>query len=293
MSNDPPPRPNTKKSHYQWMAAGSAFAKAVIRDSEREEPMNQVDGCCQHGELLDKYCPECAKEDREAEDKEFKPKEGDRILVGWIGDQIDYERTYIYTDKWGKFVCVDSAYEVQYREGNDYVAQSFPYAKPMNQVGRRCKHGELLDNYCSEYAKEDKEAEKKEFNPQEGDRILVGVDRSLLLPRIFLYMDRHGRCACVHSDDEEIYNNGSLRFRIVIWPCAKPMPPKLPEFIQGDPVIVWGASGKEHIRIVDSTTEDGHLMCYNKGRFSGSTTGYSHYKPFLGYNYGRRNVFEV
>jgi hypothetical protein len=169
---------------------------------EREEPMNQVDGCCQHGELLDKYCPECAKEDREAEDKEFKPKEGDRILVGWIGDQIDYERTYIYTDKRGKLICVDSAYEAQYREGNDYVAQSFPYAKPL--------------------------------------------------------------------------------------------PPKLPpEFVQGDPVIVCSASGKRHIRIVDSTTEDGHLMCYSNGRFSGSTTGYSHYKPFPGYNYGGRNVFEV
>jgi len=32
--------------------------------------MNQVDGCCQHGELLDKYCSECAKEDREAEESQ-------------------------------------------------------------------------------------------------------------------------------------------------------------------------------------------------------------------------------
>jgi hypothetical protein len=58
-------------SNYQWMAAGSAFAKAVIRDSERDGPMNQVDGCCQHGELLDKYCPECRKEAEEAEKAEW------------------------------------------------------------------------------------------------------------------------------------------------------------------------------------------------------------------------------
>jgi hypothetical protein len=108
---------------------------------------------------------------------------------------------------------------------------AFEREEPMNQVDGCCQHGELLDKYCPECDKEDREAEKKEFNPQEGDKILVSVDRSLLLPRIFLYMDRHGRCACVHSDDEEIYNNGSLLFRVVIWPYAKPLPPKnlLPE----------------------------------------------------------------
>jgi hypothetical protein len=64
------PDPTPRKAYHQWMAAGSAFAKAVIRDFEMEEPMNQVDGCCQHGELLDKYCPECRKEAEEAEKAE-------------------------------------------------------------------------------------------------------------------------------------------------------------------------------------------------------------------------------
>jgi len=137
--------------------------------------------------------------------------------------------------------------------------------------------------------------EKKEFKPQEGDRILASADLSLFASRIFLYMDRHGRCACVHSDDEEIYNGGSLRFRIVIWPCAKPLPPKLPEFIQGDPVIV-GVDDKstERIRVVHSVTEDG-IKCFWDGLLNSWVTPilHHHYKPLPNYNYGRRNVFEV
>jgi hypothetical protein len=166
----------------------------------------------------------------------------------------------------------------------------------MNQVDGCCQHGELLDKYCPECDKEDREAEKKEFNPQEGDKILVSVDRSLLLPRIFLYMDRHGRCACVHSDDDEIYNNGSLRFRVVIWPYAKPLPAKLPEFVQGDPVIVWDLGGRKLIRIVCSVTEDGKVECYHEGSFE-SVPPYlmpivwCNYKPLPGYDYGGRDVW--
>jgi hypothetical protein len=131
MTNHPDPDPTPRKAYHQWMAAGSAFAKAVIQYSEREEPMNQVDGCCQHGELLDKYCPECAREDREAEDKEFKLKEGDRILVGWVEDEIDSERTYLYTDRAGRFVCVESTFEKEYQRGVDtYTVVAWPYAKP-------------------------------------------------------------------------------------------------------------------------------------------------------------------
>jgi hypothetical protein len=165
--------------------------------------MSQVDGCCQHGELLDKYCPECAKEDREAEKKEFDPKEGDRILVGWTEDKIDYERTYIYTDKRGKFICVDSANEAQYRKGNYYVAQS--------------------------------------------------------------------------------------------WLCAKPLPPKLPEFIQGDPIIVWGGESAEYIRIVDHVDGNGNVKCFADGAFHNfpltPSIDWSHYKPLLNYNYGSRDVW--
>ena len=94
--------------------------------------MKPVDGCCQHGELLDKYCPECAKEDKEAEMNEFKPQEGDRILVGWFENEIDTERTYLYTNKAGRFVCVESTFEKEYRKGADtYTVIAWPYAKPL------------------------------------------------------------------------------------------------------------------------------------------------------------------
>jgi hypothetical protein len=69
------PDPIPRKAYHQWMDAGSAFAKAVIQDSEREDMKPIVDGCCKHGELIDKYCAECAKEDKEAEESE-KEKSG-------------------------------------------------------------------------------------------------------------------------------------------------------------------------------------------------------------------------
>jgi hypothetical protein len=169
--------------------------------------MNQVDGCCQHGELLDKYCPECFKEDvekelLEAEDKEFNPKEGDRILVGGSKDRIDNKRIYIHKDKRGRFVCVDSAYEDQYKEGNNYASSSWPYAKPLSS--------------------------------------------------------------------------------------------NLPEFIQGDPVIVWGPDDIEYIRIVDYVGKNGAVKCFNGGELCNRIsppTGWAHYKPLTNYDYGGRNVW--
>jgi len=148
------------------------------------------------------------KTDEKAQEKykEFKPQEGDSILVGWTEDKIDYERTYIYTDKRGKLICVDSAYEAQYRDGNNYVSAS--------------------------------------------------------------------------------------------WPCAKPLSPKkLPEFIKGDPIVVWGQDGTELIRIVDHVAENGAVKCFNDGGFYNQpltpSVGWAHYKPLPNYDYGGRNVFEV
>jgi hypothetical protein len=130
------------------------------------------------------------------------------------------------------------------------------------------------------------------FNPKEGDRILVGWSEDKINEeRTYLFTDKNGMFFCVAYDYEVLYLEGKYKYHAVSWPYAKPLPSKLPEFIDGDPVVVWGASEKEHIRIVDSTNEDGRLMCYSNGRFSGSTTGYSHYKPFHNYDYGGRDVW--
>jgi hypothetical protein len=178
------PDPTPRKAYHQWMAAGSAFAKAVIRDSEREEPMNQgkskgvsnyeiIDSgicpkCrgkmrssdhtenngfnwyCDHCQLLYKFHddpgpgaystivlkpgPKVVEEPMKPNDEEkknFNPREGDRILVGWEEDKISMERIHIYTDKHGMFVCADGNYEDEYRESKNYIAQAFPYAKPL------------------------------------------------------------------------------------------------------------------------------------------------------------------
>jgi hypothetical protein len=259
------------------MAAGSAFAKAVIQDSERKEPMNQgkSKGVSNY-EIIDSgICPKCRGKMRSSDHTENNG-------FNWYCDHC--QLLYKFHDDPGP-----GAYSTIVLKPEPKVVE-----EPMNQVGRRCKHGTLLDKYCPECAREDREAEKKEFKPEKGDRILVGVDRSLMVSRIFLYMDRHGRCACVHSDDEEIYNNGSLRFRIVIWPYAKSLPPKLPEFIEGDPIIVWRTcDGVKFLRVVDRVLESGSVKCFGDGalsRIKGNCT-WENYNLLPGYDYGGRDVW--
>jgi hypothetical protein len=133
-----------------------------------------------------------------------------------------------------------------------------------------------------------------EFKPKEGDRILVGNTEPLVSERIFLYIDRHGRYMCVHANDEKIYNGNQIgSFRVIHWLLAKPLTPKqkLPEFIDGDPVIVWGPDGKEHIRIVYDVIENGSVRCYPEGESQLEHTDFiritwSNYKPLQNYYYG-------
>ena len=131
-----------------------------------------------------------------------------------------------------------------------------------------------------------------EFKPEEGDRILVGNKRPLLSERTFVYINRHGRYMCVHIGDEKIYN-GNKRgfFRVAPWLIAKP---KLPEFIQDDPIIVWNEEAHESsecIRIVHKITEFG-AICYCSGALEGpESQPWPNYKPLPNYDYGDRKVW--
>jgi hypothetical protein len=129
----------------------------------------------------------------------------------------------------------------------------------------------------------------KKFRPQEGERVLVSLSNSAVCEeRIFVYINKAGIYMCVHVDDEDCYENGEGCgcFRVSGWTSAKPLPPKkLPEFIKGDPVVVWGPDGTELIRIVDHVAEDCTVKCL--------TVGWAHYRPLKNYDYGGRNVFEV
>lgn len=164
----------------------------------------------------------------------------------------------------------------------------------MKPVEGCCSHGELLDKYCPECAKEDKEAEMNEFNPKEGDWVIVGMTAdSLCNERIFAYKNKHGSYMCVHGDDGEEYIQGCC-FRVTPWPYAKPLPPpKLPQFIEGDPIIVWvHDKSTERTLIVHSVTEDG-IKCFWDGRIDPYAMPllYPCYKPLPNYNYGNRKVW--
>jgi hypothetical protein len=134
-----------------------------------------------------------------------------------------------------------------------------------------------------------------EFNPKEGDWILAGDGR--FSSRIFLYIGIDGRYVCVHEADEVSYQRGYEEFRVRAWPCAKPLPKKLPEFIQGDPVIVCEKGGRKLIRIVYDVLEDGKIRCYRDGAFKSTPPcsmpiTWPNYKPLPNYVYGSRDVFE-
>jgi hypothetical protein len=80
----------------------------------------------------------------------------------------------------------------------------------------------------------------------------------------------------------------------------KEPPPKLklPEFIEGDPVIVWDFGGRKFIRIVCSVAEDGRVECYHEGLFESKSPylmpiTWNNYKPLPNYDYGNRRVWGV
>jgi hypothetical protein len=56
----------TKTPEIEYHAADCLYRIAF----EKGGAMKPVEGCCSHGELLDKYCPECRKEAEEAEKAE-------------------------------------------------------------------------------------------------------------------------------------------------------------------------------------------------------------------------------
>jgi hypothetical protein len=67
----------------------------------------------------------------------------------------------------------------------------------------------------------------------------------------------------------------------------------LPEFIRGDPVIVWVCDkNTERIRIVHSLAEDG-IRCFWDGLLNSWMPPilHQHYKPLPNYDYGGRNVW--
>jgi hypothetical protein len=167
----------------------------------------------------------------------------------------------------------------------------------MNQVDGCCQHGELLNKYCPECDKEDREAEKKEFNPQEGDRILVGLTKDRIdCERIYIHTDRRGTFVCVEDGFEKLYLDNAKNYRAISFPYAKPMPQKLPEFIQGDPVVVWiyGNRNAKWLRIVHSVSEDGSIKCFHTGTIydpESRPIPYSCYKPLPNYDYGGRDVW--
>jgi hypothetical protein len=133
-----------------------------------------------------------------------------------------------------------------------------------------------------------------EFKPEEGDRILAADRPQLFYEHIFLYISNDGRYMCVYLGDEEIYNNGCGGFRVMPWRLAKPLPPKLPEFIERDPIIVWRTrGGVKFLRVVEKMLESGSVKCFGDGAISkimGNCT-WENYKPLPNYNYGDRKVW--
>jgi hypothetical protein len=136
-----------------------------------------------------------------------------------------------------------------------------------------------------------------EFKPQEGERILVGHTAGRIEhERIYVYTDKQGRFVCVEDGFEKYYLNNLANYRSISWPYAKPMPPKLPEFIDGDPIIVWDLGGMKVIRIVCGVEEDGNIKCYHDGSFE-SVPPYlmpivwPNYEPLPNYDYGDRKVW--
>jgi hypothetical protein len=135
-----------------------------------------------------------------------------------------------------------------------------------------------------------------EFKPKEGDRILVGGSKTTIdKERIYLFTDRYGWFVCISYGMEEKYQDGKGRYQVAIWPCAKPLPPKLPEFIEGDPVIVWGGhnGSTKFLRVVDEVLKTGHIKCFGNGATSEACgfCSWGHYKPLPNYDYGGRKVW--
>ena len=130
------------------------------------------------------------------------------------------------------------------------------------------------------------------FSPKEGDRILVGwVDDEIDNERTYLYTNNAGSFVCVESTFEKEYRKGADTYTVIAWPYAKPLPPKIPEFIKGDPVIL-DIDGLEGIRIVNRVDEDGMIWCFPEGMLSGThCTPWNRYKPLPNYDYGNRKVW--
>jgi hypothetical protein len=141
-----------------------------------------------------------------------------------------------------------------------------------------------------------------EFKPEEGDRVLVGwVEDEVDNERIYLYTNSRGKFVCVYEGDEEAYKKNKTNYTVITtWPYIKPLlpppKPKLPEFIDGDPIIVWDSGGRKGIRIVCDVIEDGSVGCYHSGAFESEPPHltpiiWSNYKPLPNYNYGDRKVW--
>jgi hypothetical protein len=147
-------------------------------------------------------------------------------------------------------------------------------------------HAPLNQKIENQYFKKVRQWKMNEFSPKEGDRILVGNTEPLLSERIFLYIDRHGRYMCVHANDEKIYDGNKIgSFRVIHWLLAKP---KILEFIDGDPVIVWRDSSQEYVRVFHSYADDGGVECYTEYP---KTYTWSNCKPLPNYDYGVRKVW--
>jgi hypothetical protein len=69
------------------------------------------------------------------ENKDFSPEEGETILVRNSDDMDPRKRTYLYTDKQGKFVCVDGGYGKEYKKGDvSYPATAWLIADPLPKM---------------------------------------------------------------------------------------------------------------------------------------------------------------
>lgn len=87
-----------------------------------------IDGCCQHGELLDKFCPECRKEDEEVEKAKLSPHQTvkEYIKNSWPFSPIELEKI----DKAPEFKVVltyhheDLYPAVAFRMGDQWFAET-------------------------------------------------------------------------------------------------------------------------------------------------------------------------
>jgi hypothetical protein len=191
-----------------------------------------------------------------------------------------------------KCTCMTKTPKIEHHAADCLYRIAFEKGGTMKLSNRYCKHGTPLDKYCPECDKEDREPRKKEFKPKEGDRILVGISKDRIDNEItYLYTDKHGRFICVHPACEKKYRVGDECYAVQVWPSAKPLPPKIPEFIDGDPIIVWDEKSNYYIRIVHKITGS-EVICYCSGAMAGPLSPpWQNYKPFPGYDYGGRDVW--